>query len=406
MCRWLELLAEFDRREGWGTWDCRSCAEWVAWRCALDPRSAREHVRVGRALEDLPQIRAAFRRGQLSYSKVRALTRVANDRSEGDLLELAEHSTAAQLDRIVRGMRHMTTADANEALRKRHLSLWWEADGSLSINANLPAEEGAAFARALDAMHDLLRERDAGDDASKGPDAEPGSAEPPQEPHERRSATNADALAAMAESALVGPGESRTGGERYEIVVHVDANALMSLGSAKVVDGSPLAPETARRLACDSSVVAMIDDADGSPLSVGRKTRSVPPSLSRALRARDSTCAFPGCENRRFLDAHHIRHWAHGGETSSDNLVLLCRRHHRLVHEGGYRPVRDNSGTVSITQGEGDPVDPSPVAPEGGADALVRLAKRLHVASVAPHPGTGERLDLDWVLSALSSRSP
>ncbi len=139
----------------------------------------------------------------------------------------------------------------------------------------------------------------------------------------------------MADAALTGA--TRSGGERHLVVVHADAHALSdgSEGSCELDEGGAVAPETARRLACDASVVRM-SERRGKPLRVGRRTRTISPALRRALQRRDRRCRFPGCENRLFVDAHHIRHWAHGGETRLDNLVLLCRRHHRLVHEGGY----------------------------------------------------------------------
>jgi hypothetical protein len=125
-CRWLELVAEFDRREGWGTWGIRSCADWISWRCAIAPRAAREHVRVARRLPELPLIREAFRSGELSYSKVRALTRVANPKSEGDLLYLARNATAAQLDRMVRGYRRVTREEADLAHDTSHVNWSWD----------------------------------------------------------------------------------------------------------------------------------------------------------------------------------------------------------------------------------------------------------------------------------------
>jgi predicted alpha/beta hydrolase family esterase len=144
MCRWLELVAEFDRREGWGSWGCKSCADWVAWRCAVAPRAAREHVRVARALGDLPEIHAAFARGELSYSKVRALTRVATPEVESELVEMARHATAAQLERICRGLRRVTTDEALRANDDRYLTHWWDPeDGALCIHARIPAEDGA-----------------------------------------------------------------------------------------------------------------------------------------------------------------------------------------------------------------------------------------------------------------------
>jgi hypothetical protein len=150
--RWLELVAEFDRREGWGGTGCRTTCEWVAWRCALTPRSAREHVRVARALPGLPLIRESFGRGELSYSKVRALSRLADADSEAELVELARHATAAQLERMVRAARRCTAAEADEQHRARYLRWYWdEDDGCLHIDAKLPPEDGALFLGALEA---------------------------------------------------------------------------------------------------------------------------------------------------------------------------------------------------------------------------------------------------------------
>src|SRR6185312_11881285 len=149
-------------------------------------------------------------------------------------------------------------------------------------------------------------------------------------------APRADALAVLAESFLKHGAETLRGGERHQIVVHVDAETLRTgtAGQCEIEDGPSLPAETVRRLGCDCSVVMLVEDSDGEPLSVGRKTRSIPPALRRALNARDRGCRFPGCTHTRYVDAHHVRHWAHGGETKPSNLVSLCSFHHRQVHEG------------------------------------------------------------------------
>ena len=236
-CRWLELIAEFDRREGWGSWGCRSCAEWVAWQCAVTPRAAREHIRVARCLEELPLIHEEFARGRLSYSKVRALTRVAEPDTEEDLIELATHATAAQLERVVRGLRRVSSEEADEHHANRYLVCWWEDDGSLSVRGQLPPEDAALFLKALDASHDRLREF--------APPPGSGSAEPP--PHPRQ--THADAFVAMAETSLsrarAGP-EDRFDANNYQVMVHVDASTLShdARGQVRIADGPALAPES------------------------------------------------------------------------------------------------------------------------------------------------------------------
>ena len=364
-CRWLELVAELDRRRGWAEDGCGSCAEWLAWRCALTPRSAREHVRVARCLAGLPATHAAFAHGELSYAKVRALTRVATAENEEELLELSRVHTAAQLERTVRAYRRVSTAEAREQLDDAHLSVFWNADGSLEIHGRLAPEDGALLLRALDALRDSIWKDGRGS----------------AEPRAARQASNAEALVAVAGAALAGGGERRPGGERYQVVVHADETALSSgEGGCELEEGSALAPETARRLACDASLVRD-----------GHRTRTIPPSVRRALRTRDRGCRFPGCENRRFVDAHHLKHWAHGGETTLDNLVLLCRRHHRTVHEGGYQV--DAEGRFFNPWGKEIP--PAPRLPPGQA------AKLPTSNATGFDTATGERLDLAATVDAM-----
>jgi Domain of unknown function (DUF222)/HNH endonuclease len=341
-CRWLELVAELDRRGGFA--GC-TVAQWLAWRCALTPRSAREHVRVARRLAELPLIHEAFACGELSYAKVRALTRVAEPESEEELLELARHMTASQLERAVRAYRSVTAAQANDLQALAYVGYTWAEDGSLIIRARLAPEDGALVLRALEAARDRLQER--------GWEGERSSAEPPRP-------TPAEAFVAMADMSLADEKRDRSGGERYQVVVHVDSTH----GKSVLEDGSALSDETARRLACDASVVQLVE-RDGEPLSVGRKTRTIPPSIRRALHARDRRCRFPGCDNRRFLDAHHIRHWASGGETKMGNLVLLCGRHHRFVHEAGYSIVVLADGEIEFRDPWGGPVADAPRSPPG-----------------------------------------
>ncbi|HET7130337.1 MAG TPA: DUF222 domain-containing protein, partial [Gaiellaceae bacterium] len=372
-CRWLELVAELDRRSGWVHAGVRSCAEWLAWRCALTPRAAREHVRVARSLTELPLTHASFASGELSYAKVRALTRVATAESEGELLELARVCTAAQLERSVRAYRRVTTREARDQQEQASLSVFWNPDGSLEIHGRLAPEDGALVLRALEAQRDSLWR---------------GSAEP----RPARQASNAEALVSIAEGALAQDEVARTGGERYQIVVHTEDAVLAEdvEGCCQLEDGSAIAPETARRLACDASLVRN-----------GRKSRAIPTALRRALRARDQGCRFPGCENRRFVDAHHVQHWAHGGETKLDNLVLLCRRHHRAVHEGGFRVDADGRFFYPW----GGEFLPAPPLPPGNAHEIQNRNRDLTIDDRTCAHGSGERMDLaaavDWLISAV-----
>lgn len=381
-CHWLELVAELDRRGGLA--GC-STAEWLAWRCALTPRAAREHVRVARCLGGLPLIHAAFACGELSYAKVRALTRVAEPANEEELLELARHLTAAQLERTVRAYRRVTAEEAEDQHALAYAGYTWEPDGSLVVRARLAPEDGALFVRALEAARDRLQEREWA--------AEGGSAEP-------RRPTSAEAFAALAELSLDAGAAGRSGAERYQVVVHVDAGE----GASVLEDGPAVAPETAERLACDASLVEMVE-RDGVPLSVGRRTRTVPPVMRRALQARDRRCRYPGCENRRFLHAHHIRHWADGGETKLDNLVLLCSRHHRFVHEAGYSIHARGGGELEFIDPWGAAVANAPRPPPGDANHLLELNRFREIGCDTCESGDGGRMDLSYAVDALVART-
>jgi hypothetical protein len=145
-----------------------------------------------------------------------------------------------------------------------------------------------------------------------------------------------EALATLAESFLATGPKDLSGADRQQIVVHVDAETLKHshAGRCELEHGPAIAAETARRLACDASVTRVLENERGEPLAVGRRTRTIPPAIRRALKARDQGCRFPGCSFKRYVDGHHVQHWAQGGETRLANLVTLCRFHHRLVHEG------------------------------------------------------------------------
>jgi hypothetical protein len=219
----------------------------------------------------------------------------------------------------------------------------------------------------------------------------------------------ADALALLAETALhhgVNPGAP---GERYQVVVHVDAAVLADAdapGQSVLEGGARVPAETSQRLACDASRVVMRHDADGRIVEVGARTRTVPPALRRALHHRDRGCRFPAC-GARFGQGHHIRHWAQGGPTTLSNLALLCRRHHRAVHEDGYQMTREPDGELSFRTPHGwllpavPPPDPVPVDPV----ADLRAQNNALGVDIDPHTATpswlGERLDLGYAIDVL-----
>ena len=319
----LVLIRQFDERAGWLKWGLANCAEWLHWRCDLSMSTAREKVRVAHALKTLPSITTAFSKGELSYSKVRALTRVARTDNEEDLLRFALKTTSSRVEERCRELRCGTVASVNDANRAHYCrSLRVHRDrerGTMTITVELPLETGQLIEKALDRARDST--------ASQTVElAEEGWA-----------AQQADALVTVVNAYLSGNnGPSASVSDNYQVTVHVDRSALAN-GDGR----SSLPIESVKRLCCDGDAVVIVENEEGEPLSVGRKTRTVPTAIKRALRSRDNGCMFPGCHHTRFVDAHHIRHWSAGGETSLDNLMLLCSRHHRLVHEGGFSIERD-----------------------------------------------------------------
>jgi hypothetical protein len=397
--RLLALIREFDARGGWNQ-GFRSCADWLAWRVGLAPGAAREKVRVARVLGELPLLAEALARGEVSYSKVRALTRVATPETEARLLKVARCGTAAHVERIVRGWRRVDRlAEAREAKRRhasRGLQVYEDEDGMVVVRGRLEPEVGALLRRALEAAAEALYQ------STRRAE---GASEDPPTPAQRR----ADALALVAETALQQGFDPEAAGERYQVVVHVDAPVLAdpdAPGQSVVEGGAHVPAGTSRRLACDAHRVVMRHDGTGRVLDVGRRTRTIPPALRLALRHRDRGCRFPGC-GLRFCQGHHIQHWANGGATRLDNLTLLCRFHHRAVHEEGYRiePLPDGALRFRHPNGWLIPEVPPPKAVP--ADPVGRLITQHRGQGLAIGPRTscpswgGERLDLAWAIDVL-----
>src|SRR5437867_3607912 len=396
--RLLDLIREFDARGGWNT-GFSSCAAWLAWRVGFAPGAAREHVRVARALGTLPLLAHALARGELSYAKVRELTRVATPETEERLLAVGRAGTAAHVERIVRGWRRMDRkAEAREADHQhagRALHVYPDEDGTVRIRGRLAPEVGALLMQALAAAREALYQRR----ADQAPEANAPTMEQQQ----------ADALALLAESALhhgIDPGAP---GERYQVVVHVDAAVLTDsdqAGQSVLEDGLRVPAGTSQRLACDASRVVMRHDADGRLLEVGARTRTIPPALQRALHHRDRGCRFPGC-GFRFGQGHHIRHWAQGGPTTLSNLALLCRRHHRAVHEEGYQVDRQPDGELRFRRPDGRPLPEVPPSGEVLGDPVKILRAQHDAEGVVLNARTtmpgwlGERLDVGWAIDVL-----
>jgi hypothetical protein len=390
--RFLRLLGEFDAREGWGGWNVRSCAHWLSWRCGMDLRTAREQVRVARALRALPRITKAFDQGRVSYSKVRAMARVATPESEEDLLKAALHAPAAHLERLTRGMRRAKDLHGDEVVGVLHREIpkerqrlqWsWEEDGSVRVWGHLSPEDGARLLAACTRANALSRGEDGSAEPSAGGGDEPstevelaGSSTASSNGGKRQinlwaghparagepevdSTLVAQAPSDLAPALLVlaDLGRSEISAPIHapaaEVIVHVDQRTLAAahreqqestdeapdLPPAHLDDGPALDSATLCRLACDGRIRLSVAGSDGRTLDLGRQRRRPTTRQLKALWQRDRGCAVPGCGRTRFLHAHHVVGWAVGGPTNLDNLILLCGEHHRARHNDEFTIV-------------------------------------------------------------------
>jgi len=418
--RFLTLVAEFDREQAYERHGLVNTAQWLNWQCGIGPVAAREKVRVARALEQLPEISQAFEKGEISYSKARAMTRVATPANEHVLVHIARYGTASHVEKLVRKYHWTQSRDAGKLEQQLHaqrrVSYFFDVNGELILHARLPPEIGAVVRKALDAAVEAVREPSDLPESHGYVPAETDTHESPP-----AGARRADALKHIAETFLARRGDDTGAGaaaDRLQIVVHVDQAVLSDVAlppddephRCELDDGPVLALDTARRLACDATVVGLVEDAQGEPLDIGRKSRSIPPALSRALRARDGGCRYPGCDRTRFTEGHHIKHWANGGETKLGNLITLCGFHHRLVHEGGYG-INVNDGLFVFTRPDGRRVEENGAQCFRGnisrpsAPLALSMLNRQQGLEITHDTGRcqwlGERMDYSFAIEAM-----
>ncbi len=389
---WLLAVAEFDRREGWKLWECQSCAAWLSWQAGLDIRAAREKVRVARALEQFPAIAAAMSTGQVSYSKVRAITRIATSACEQALVDMALAGTTNHVERIVSAYRRAEpiAAEREQAqFERRGLHHRIDDDGSVVITVHLPAEAGTTVLAAIEQFV-----------APSVP--EPDGTRIPL------SARRADALVDLAvagHTAAAADGSS----PRYLVTLHVAESALQGGDGCCEIDGHGdsldqpmgISVATALRLTCDADIETVVSD-DGNIKQLSRRQRLVRGVLRRQVEERDDhRCQVPGCGRRGHVEVHHIRHRAHGGKSKLPNLTLLCRFHHHRLHEGGWTAVLTTDG-LEFHDPHGRRICARPVATAGDRTAVTAHQRS---AADARCRWTGERLDLDMALTALFSRT-
>lgn len=397
----LELIREFDEQQYWAELGFLSCAHWLNFKCGFGMNAARERLRVAHALVKLPKISQKFSSGEISFSKVRAITRVADSSNEDYLLMVAKHGTAHHVERLVaqfRRAKKLQDAEfANDLHLKREVTYYYDHDGCLVMKARIPADQGELIIRALEMA---MEEEYVGGSSAGDTDSEP-------EPIATR---RADALSQIAEAYMNNSQNSGSTADRYQVIVHVGAASAANDVATKLphLDNGPhVTAVTSRRIACDCSTTAIKEDENGEPLNIGRRSRTIPPPMRRALKVRDGGCRFPGCTNHKFVDGHHIIHWADGGETSLDNLVLLCRHHHHLVHEGGFDCKRSKDGEIWFEDRRKRRLYEHPV-PENTTleESLAWMYHKFedkNVTAVTPAAKwyAGEQMDWDYAVSLM-----
>ncbi len=378
---YLRVLSAFDRRGGWRGYGVRSCAHWLNWQVGTNQRTAQEQLRVAKALDDLPQTSAAFTTGELSYSRVRAITRVAAADTEDQLIERARHCTGSQLEQIVRDYIQIDAADEGEPpLPPPELNQRMCRDGRTVLALKLGHADAELVWKAVHAALTADEDRPVA---------------------ERR----ADALVAVADSYLGSVPADRSGADRTQVVVHRQKHSCSHLdeadpcptdSSSHLDNGTPIHPTERRRLECDATTITIDNEfpadthSKHGPAKRSRNSAGVSEGMRRDLQRRDdSRCQWPGCGTQHYLHAHHIRHREHGGPTELDNLILLCGHHHRVLHREGFN-IDQFCSSWRFKRPDGETIDPNP--------ALINVPRNAHTRRV-PTPETirsqwgGEKLD-------------
>jgi uncharacterized protein DUF222/HNH endonuclease len=330
--RRLADIVELDGREAWRIDSARSMVDWLCYRFDLSERTAREYVRVGHALEFLPALADAFEKGWISWDKLRAVTTFATPEEDAALARDLPMLTTAQVLIVARHRRRLSKVHALRRRKERSLRTRWDEDeGMLHIWGEIPDADGAAVRKALDAV------------ASEAPRQPSGGY---VDSHDRRCA---DALVTLC---TLGSG-GRSNPDRAHVTVYADIGTLSADAGTATVEGSiAITPETVRRLTCDARI-RLAATSNGATIGLGRTRRTVPPWLYAELMRRDGGCRWEGCTSTRWLHAHHVKHWARGGATDADNLVMLCGFHHREVHEGGADIQLAQDGRVMCIRRDG-----------------------------------------------------
>lgn len=389
--RWFALLAEFDRRDGWQQWECQSCVHWMTWQLGLDIRTAREKLRVARGLMELPLVAEQLRLGRLSYSKVRAITRIAEPANESNLVAIALAGTTAQVERVVAAYRRALppTDEASDSAQwaRRGVHVRQHDNRTITLTITLPAATGLEVLAAID--HFATR-----------PGVRPDGERP------TLAARRADALVVVAGAALAATDDQlATGRHRYLVHLHHgdDRQDAHPDGTDEEM-AVGVSDATAERLCCDADEETVTHSHDtGEVIDVSNRGSVIRGRLRRLVRLRDRTCRVPGCGMRARKEIHHLHHRGRGGTNRLENLLLVCSYHHHRLHEGGWRAQRLNDGTIQFTLPNGIVLPAAPTVAPGAPETVVAFSRE---AADGRCKWEGDHLDLDWTLMSLFSHTP
>ncbi|MGH2786533.1 MAG: DUF222 domain-containing protein [Actinomycetota bacterium] len=387
--RLLDLLAIADERGIWQDWDAKSLAQFASWLTGMSPHRSRLHAEVATKILQWPETKKALARGTISFCQAASITSTDAPGFDQDLVNIACSASSAQLQRVTRSYRRALAIGGfeNGAHRRTYLDYFYDDDGFV-IRGRLERDDGAVVKTALDAAADALFRRRSEEDTSD--DEELRVLE--------RDERNAAALVAVARDSLAAT-TATSGGDCHQVVVHVDAATFAGAtdDDAEIEGAGAVDADTARRIACDASIVALLKDGDRM-LSAGRRSRRPSRAIRRALRARDKMCRFPGCANNRYLDHHHMRPVVDNGETSVDNLVLVCSWHHKLLHKRRYRVALDEGGVPLFTRPDGTRVQSVAARPTASPTDVIN-GNRARGVDVHRPPAVPEDAGrrIDWV---------
>ena len=320
------VVAELTRRKAFHEDGCKDAASWLELRLGLSYRTAARWAEVALALEDLPELGAAFESGTISLDKVAACIRFATPETDAYVADEAKRTTATGLERAARRKREMSAEREAEARKNRGLGWRWSERGSsLAVHANLTAEQGSTFLKGLERVTDSLD--------MKEPDGTYASLT------QRR----ADALVELAGTRIAADRDP----DRATVIVHADLETLMTgIGVAETEQGAIFSSDVLQRLLCDARIQMVLEDSEGRFIEHSYTQRTAPPSLRRVLMKRDETCRFPGCGRTDALQAHHQIHWPKGGPTKGSNMYMYCPSHHGYVHDGRIKVIGDPHGEL------------------------------------------------------------